>query len=187
VPTRRDLGAALVLVAHGFLLLMAPPILDYLQIEPKRAWGPFVALRDLDGSTRGPLVRAMVPAEAVLGTSQTWHFYKTGASKTRHFEIWVDGTLWHRSNDPEHAFMAGPLANARVRHHVKDWVRGRRLLVVEPALLHLVVARVREADPNARRVELRAMEGRWPGTRQQLARSASAPIHGATAPGGGAP
>jgi len=171
MPIRRDLGAAAVLAAHALLLFMAPPIFDYLQLNPKRAWGPFVPLHELDMQSRAPMAKALAPAEAVLGARQNWHFYTTGASRRRHFEIWVDGELWHRSNDPDHAFMAGPLANSRVRHHVKDWVHGKRVPAVQPALLNLVATWVQGADPAARTVEIRGMEGRWPTRKQKKVRS----------------
>jgi len=176
MPSRRDAGALGVLLAHVALFVMAPPVFDYLQISPNRAWGPFRTLSAWDRSIRGPVVNQMRPVEALLGVRQNWHFYTTGASRTRHFEVWVDGELWHRSNDPEHDFMAGPLANSRLRHHVKDWVRGKRVGQNQPALLNLMVERVRAEKPDAERVELRGLEGRWPGHVQDIVRRASADI-----------
>ncbi len=182
MPTRRDLGAAAVLAAHALLLLLGPPILDYLQGNPSRAWGPFVQLHELDRKIRAPITKALAPAEAVLGARQNWHFYTTGASRRRHFEIWVDGEFWHRSNDPDHAFMAGPLANSRVRHHVKDWVRGKREVAVQPALLNLVAMRVKAADPAAKKVKIRGLEGRWPTQKQKEVRSAEVDLTTGDAP-----
>ncbi len=173
-PTRRDLGAAVVLAAHVFLFVMAPPITDYLAAEPKRAWGPFVQLQELDARVREPLVAPLKPVEELLGARQYWSFYSTGASSTRHLEVWVDGELWHRSNDPDHAFMAAPLANSRLRHHSKDWVRGKRITRVQDPLLRLVTARVLAERPQAKRVELRGLEGRIPGEHQDVVRAAYA-------------
>lgn len=173
MPTTRDLGAVAVLLAHGLLLLLAPPLIDYLQSSPNRAKGPLRAVYEWDRDLRGPIVARLRPVEAVLGTRQTWHFYTTGASRTRHFEVWVDGERWHRSNHRDHDFMAGPLANSRLRHHVKDWVRGKRVGQVQPALLNLLAERVRAEEPDAEVVEIRGLEGRWPGRRQTVVQRAA--------------
>ena len=115
----------------------------------------------------------MEPVERFLGMNQRWHFYTTGASRTRRLELRVDGEVWHRSNHPEHRFRAAQLANPRLRHHTKNWVRGKSGSVTH-ALMAWAIAEVLTEKPDAQHVEMRGLEGRWPGRKLRIVRSAEA-------------
>ena len=156
-----DARAAGWLAAHALLLLLAFPGLETLQTHPPdAAW--VAPIRAADQRTRGQLEGLFRPVERALGVRQSWQFYRTGASEVRRFEIHVDGELWYRSLDPDHRFDHAAMVNPRLRHLVKDWVRGKGA-VYGPGLLRYAVARVRAVEPDAQRVRIVGLEGRWPG------------------------
>jgi len=156
-----------VLIVGVVLLVMGLPGFDYLQAAPSRADGPVLeAMARVDRAWRQPLVRPLAHWEQRLGVRQNWHFYSTGASRTRHFEIRVDGELWHRSNDPDADFLAAQLAYPRLRHASKDWVRAKRGWLGKP-LFRYVQSEVLAVRPDAQQIELVGLEGRWPGRKQE--------------------
>jgi hypothetical protein len=168
--------AAAWLAAHALLLALSLPGFETLQsYPPKGSW--VASARAFDAAWRGPIEAAAEPVERLFGVRQAWQFYRTGASEVRRFEVHVDGELWHRSLDPAHRFDHAALANPRMRHIVKDWVRGKGA-AYGPGLHRYVVARVLAVKPNAQHVRITGLEGRWPGREMHV----SAQIEGA-APG----
>lgn len=166
-----EVRAALVAAAMLFLLVMGAPGLDYLAGEPRRADGPvWSAMLQLHASVRAPLVDPFYEWERRVGMRQQWHFYGTGASRCRRFEVLVDGELWHQSNSSEHRFLMAQLDNPRVRHIVKNWVKRKSGWATGP-LFKMIADAVLAVDPDAQTIEMRGREGRWPGKKMETVRT----------------
>lgn len=164
-----QLRALIVLGVHGLLLVLAAPGLETLRSHPPKGRAWVAPVQAWDAAILGPVEKAARPVERLFGAHQAWQFYRTGASEVRRFEIEVDGQLWHRSEDGEHTFLHWELASPRMRHMVKDWVRGRGASY-GPGLLRYVVDRVHAVEPAARQVTLRGTESSWPGRRPEVVR-----------------
>lgn len=183
--------AALALTVHALFWVLATPGLDYMGINdyqtPKSradlvrniGVGPAnvaFGLAAFNRSVRRPLADLLAPLQRPFRISQEWSLYRDGPANYHLFEIWVDGALRFRTADPEHAWLAPQLRNRRVRAMVESTAMKKNAPNWR-GLSRYVVAQAREAWPDAREVELKALFGPYPGTDLKTGHtiSASAP------------
>lgn len=122
--------ALLLLLVHLALLVLATPGLDAIPVgvlaTPQaiaRAERDFPAVLVAvaakvawaNRTLRLPLAGALRPLQRPLRIEQSYTLYANGARKVLRMEVWVDGTLRHRSADPEHSWLAPQLRSRRIR------------------------------------------------------------------------
>jgi hypothetical protein len=174
---RPHVVAAAVLFAHFLAFAQGTPGFDFMKTsdfnsDEERAQliedvGPIagnigIALYALNREVRRPVTDKLHLLERPFRLSQDWNLYRDGPSRVRRLEILVDGDLKYRSGDPKHDWLEPHLHNRRIRpiienmsrtDDVKNW-RG---------VTRYVTRRAREDFPDCDRIEIRALQGRFPG------------------------
>ena len=176
MPLPRPLAAALVLAAHGWLLLCGTPVLDYLDPKDFRDPAQRPAYVAAMGPLRGPLLWTAGRANAllrrplydriawtqkVLRIRQSWHLYRDGPTAVRRLEVWADGALLFRSQDPDHAALPA-LTNRRIRPMVETTAQ-QADAVNAPGLLRFIAAQVRADHPAVAQIRVVATTSPFPG------------------------
>lgn len=170
--------AAVVLVVHALIWVLATPGLDYLgkhsfiterersalreEVGEPLARAAFAAAA-FNRSVRLPLTDLIAPLQRPFRISQEWNLYRDGPSRYRLLEVWVDGQLRFRTADDAHDWLAPQLRNRRVRPVVESTAM-RKGSPNWRGLTRFIVARALAEDAGVREVELRALEGPFPGT-----------------------
>ena len=165
------------LLAGALMLLLGTPGVDFLGRSDLRTPKDRAALRkevgepaatigitmaDLNRSLRLPLYDKVAWVQKPFRLSQNWSLYRDGPHRVRRLEIWVDGDLKHRSADPDYTWLNAQLRNRRVRPMVESTTMKKG----SPnwrGLSRYIGERAQEDFPGCQRVELRAMEGPFPG------------------------
>lgn len=181
--------AVAVLLAGFSMLMLGMPGLDLL--GPKRfapgskeradileePWGRIsVGAADLNRAVREPIVAVLTPIQRPLRMAQSWGLYGGGPAKLRRLEIYVDGRLVFRSNDPEATWLEPALRYRRIRPVVDAHCMGKSKNT--PGLMTWIVRRAREDFPEATHLRLQCTEQKRGGDRSitvRMLRVAAAP------------
>lgn len=174
---RTSLKAAVLLLVHAVLLLLAFPGLDdlgprSLSRERERrqviaAVGPAWAevgftIARFNARYRLPLIRRLNVLERPFRVKQSYNLYRNGPPRVRRLEITVDGRLVYRTSDPAHRWRGAQLSSRRLRPVVEHTAQGDSRNW--EGLARYVAREARRDFPQARRVVLRAVVGPYPGT-----------------------
>ncbi len=177
-PLLSHARAALVLLAWAALILLGTPGLDFLGADALSSARDQAALRDRVGrplaavaigvttfnrEVRLPIERWVTPIQRPFRVAQEWALYRDGPSRVRRLEVWVGTTLAHRSADPAHPWLAGPLRNRRIRPVVESTCLSAGAMNWR-GLARFIVTRAREDYPEAGKVELICTSAAFPGT-----------------------
>lgn len=180
--------AIVALVFHAMVWILATPGLDFLGINDYRTPASQAALIEDIGrvpaeiafglasfnrNVRRPLADMLAPLQRPFRISQEWSLYRDGPPQYRLFEVWVDGELYFRTADPNHAWLAPQLRNRRIRAMVESTAQKKD----SPnwrGLSRYIVNAARRDFPDASLVEMKAMVGAFPGTSVQLSHTITA-------------
>ena len=124
-----------------------------------------VVAADTNRWVRLPVERALAPLQRPLRLAQSWSLYGSGPDRVVRGEVWVDGELWFRSGDPEHAWQSSFLRFRKIRPVLDTTCNGN-----SPNARHLVAflaARARRERPETREVMFRCTATRWPGNGEE--------------------
>lgn len=176
-PGLRDLKALLLGVVYLVLGVLGTPGLDFLKprdlVTPAQQaelhaelgspWAELgILAAQINRGVRLPLESRLAPIQRPFRISQSWALYRDGPNRVRRLEVWVDGTLRHRSADPAYDWLAPQLRNRRVRPMVESTAMAQDAQNWQGLTRYIARCAARDF-PGAQQVELRAMAGNFPG------------------------
>lgn len=172
-------------LAGALAFVLGAPWLDELpagalttrgeQAEAREQWPPAVVeaailIARFNDEVRIPIVLQLGPLEVPFRTRQNWGLYTDGAQRVMRLEIWVDGKLVSRSEDPAYPWLAGQLQNRRIRPMTATFVSGgtwRGQADADPpntrGLARWLGTAAERDFPGCKELVLAAMWGDWPG------------------------
>ncbi len=109
----------------------------------------------LNDHVRLPVARLFRPFQRAFGLDQSWDLYGGVQKRIHRLVIEVDDRVVYRTNDPTADWLAGPLAQRRMRA-VADTVVSHRSAQQWDHFAAFVVHRARTDFPNARTVDVMA-------------------------------
>lgn len=164
--------AAIVLAVGFAMATLATPALDQydentLRSEQERArarthslgWLE-IAAADLNRNLRMPMVKMLGPVQRPLRIAQSWALYGNGPNRVKRFELWADGALVYRSNDPEKRWLSSVLRYRKIRPMVGSLCSNRSHN--EDALLSYI-GRQAEHELGAKKITAVCTVSPWPG------------------------
>ena len=170
--------AGILLGVHALFWLLGTPGIDFIgegQWDTKEERASFVkrvgqpwaqiafVLADLNRHLRLPVVDLVAPIQRPFRISQEWSLYRDGPSRYRRMEILVDGDLKHRSVDDAYPWLAAQIRSRRIRPMMEAVCMSK----TSPnwrGFVRYVAERAQVDFPGAQEVEVRCMEGPFPGT-----------------------
>lgn len=189
-PWRAHLGAMSALLMIAFMSCTGTPGLDAwkektFQSERSRqklqrqagALTPAVLLlADLNRALRLPISMRLKPVQRVFRIGQAWHVYGVGPQEVKALEIWVDGTLRHRSRHPDHDWLSPQLEHRRLRPMAQT-LATKAEATNWRGLSRWIIAQVQADFPEATEVIILGTRGDFgvPGARPVHGRRAAAP------------
>ena len=119
----------------------------------------------LNAELRRPLVQFLTPLQRPLRIEQTWRLYGDGPRLVRKMEILIDDEVVYRSGDAELDWEEASWRQRRLRpvpSTLADHCRKRKQPLNREGLSRLVMERALRDLPDAHRVEIRLLSGRFP-------------------------
>lgn len=165
--------AGILLLVYACILVLSGPGLRSLPDSPEEAErlmagspAPLVSLAKglvlAETVVREPLADRIGPVQRPLRLAQEWALYGAGPAAVHRMEIRVDGLLVHRTQDPEHDWLAWPLRHRRIRPMVES-------VVMKPAP---------ENRPGLERYILTQARAQWPAAQEVSLQFVKTPYHG---------
>jgi hypothetical protein len=177
---RDRIRAGILAVIYALFFVLATPGLDgsprnFLKTEeqeqklaesiPSAAVSVLKVFADFNREVRRPVVKWLTPIQRPLRIEQTWRLYGDGPRLVHRMEIRVDEEVVYRSGDPDLDWERGTWRFRRVRPMpatLADHCRKRDQPVNRIGFSRLVTQRALEDFPEAERVEVRILSGRFP-------------------------
>ncbi len=122
-------------------------------------------LGTINADVRRPMVQFLTPLQRPLRLEQTWRLYGDGPALVRKMEIHIDDEVVYRSGDSDLDWEESTWRHRRLRPvpaTVADHCRKRKHPLNREGLTRLIMERALRDVPDAQRVELRILSGRFP-------------------------
>ena len=179
---RREKTRAVILAAvYAIFFVLATPGLDgappgFMRSEqsiarvsrdtPAFALPLLKFLGTVNAELRRPVVKFLTPLQRPLRLEQTWRLYGDGPELVRKMEIHIDDEVVYRSGDSDLDWEESVWRQRRLRPvpaTLADHCRKRKQPLNREGLSRLVMERALRDYPEAQRVEIRILSGRFPG------------------------
>ena len=175
-----QIRATILAVVYALFFILATPGLDgaptgFLKTDasvqklsetvPRPVVSVLKVLTDINRKVRKPLVKKLTPLQRPLRIEQTWRLYGDGPALVHRMEVWVDDEVVYRSEDADLDWEESTLRQRRLRPMpatVAVRCRRKNQPVNRHGLSRLITNRARKDFPDAERVEVRIVSGRYP-------------------------
>ncbi|MCB9777575.1 MAG: hypothetical protein H6742_03340 [Alphaproteobacteria bacterium] len=178
----KHLKALLVLFAGFLMLVLGTPGLDYQkwgrhdspdeQADTIEDYGPvwgnvIIGISLFNKHVRRPVYQRFEDIQRPFRIRQSWHLYRDGPSRVRRLNVYVDGTLVHRSADDGYGWNDPVLRNRHVRP-VAENVARKKGTPNWRGFTRWIVTEAREDFPDCHEVRIEATSARFPGTDESV-------------------